>query len=79
LQVIPRILENRWNSLSASAELQLVEQPVATCIFACPCSHAPGVPVAFRLPLAEVLAAQGMPSNFSELFPRPVDLLWTPA
>jgi hypothetical protein len=29
-------------------------------------------------PLAEVLAAQGMPSNFYELFPRPVDLRWTP-
>ena len=42
-------------------------------------SHAPGVPVVFRQPLAEVLAPQGMPSNFSELFPRPVDLLWTPA
>src|SRR5215469_18546224 len=59
-------------------ELQLVERPDATCIFACPCVPCPGVPVAFRLPLAEVLAAQDMPSNFSELFPRPVDLLWTP-
>src|ERR1700746_1879705 len=72
------ILENRRNRLSTSAELQLVEQPEATCIFACPCVPRPGVPVAFRLPLAGVLAAQGMPANFSELFPRPVDLLWKP-
>ena len=42
-------------------------------------SHALEYQSPFRLRLAEVLAAQGMPSNFSELFPRPVDLHWTPA
>ena len=42
-------------------------------------SHAPEYQSLVGLPLAEVLAAQGMPSNSSELFPRPVDPPWTPA
>ena len=79
LQVIPRILENRWNSFSASAgtstgrtaRCRLVLSPAQL-------SHALEYQSLFRLPLAEFPAVQDMQSNFSELFARPVDLLWTP-
>ena len=35
--------------------------------------------MAFRVLLALVLAERGTPFNFSELFPRPVDLIWAQA
>jgi hypothetical protein len=79
LQVIFLFLEKRRNSLSAFVELQLVEEPVAATILPARLSHAPLVPADFRVPLAEILAAPGIPPDFSELFSRPVDPLSTPA
>ena len=60
VEVIPRFLENRRNSLSAFAELQLVEEPDTKGISPVHVSHVPGVPAAFRLPLAELFADKGV-------------------
>ena len=78
LQVIPRILENpgivsqRQRAFNwSNGQMRLVFSTAHV-------SHALEYQSLFRLPLAEFPAVQDMQSNFSELFARPVDLLWTP-